>query len=254
MSLNVTALILAGSRSGGDDPVAKEAGVSCKALADVGGTPMIKRVMTALEESSAVTRMITSLPEDVVFDEEIERVSAQGSPVRSLLKMLDRLGDDEPILVTTADHALLSPSILNSFKNQYEADRFDIGVAMLPLEILAQKYPAMHRTRLKFKDGNYKSCNLFIFQNKQTAQSILNFWLALEANRKSPWKMIRALGLITLLSYVTGQLTLQNALKRIGKLTNTTPQAIMLDIPEAAIDVDTVPDLEFVRSLIEQKP
>ena len=128
MSLQFIALVLAGNRAGTDDTVAKAAGVSCKALADVGGTPMIERVMAVLRGSGAIEHIIVSLPESVVSDVADGRVDAASSPVRSLLTMLDMVEEDKPILVTTADHALLSPPMIQRFTNQYDPSRFDLSL------------------------------------------------------------------------------------------------------------------------------
>ncbi|MEZ5814247.1 MAG: NTP transferase domain-containing protein [Alphaproteobacteria bacterium] len=251
--MTLTALILAGTRHGQNDPVAKTAGVPYKALAEINGTPMIRRVITALKESGNIDKITVSTPDDLPLNKDIQRISCAKSPARSVLNFLDTIDENTPFLLTTADHALLSPAIIKSFLNKYDTNRFDIGAAMLPLDILTQKYPAMRRTRLKFKDGSYKACNLFIFRNKAAAQNILQFWLNIEAQRKNPWKMIRALGPAPLLRYLTEQLSLQDALSHLGRKTQTTPQAIMLDIPEAAIDIDNPADLEFVRNLIKNE-
>lgn len=251
--MTLTALILAGTRHGQNDPVAKTAGVPYKALAEINGTPMIRRVITALKESGNIDKITVSAPDDLPLNKDIQRISCAKSPARSVLNFLDTIDENTPFLLTTADHALLSPAIIKSFLNKYDPNRFDTGAAMLPLDILTQKYPAMRRTRLKFKDGGYKACNLFIFRNKAAAQNILQFWLNIEAQRKNPWKMIRALGPAPLLRYLTGQLSLQDALNHLGRKTQTAPQAIMLDIPEAAIDVDSPADLEFVRNLIKNE-
>lgn len=249
--MKFTALILAGSRFGQDDMVAKAAGVSCKALAEIDGTPMIERVISALKNSGNVDKIIASAPEIISLSNDILRIDTDTSPVRSILKALEYIENDTPILLTTADHALLTPEMINSFVEQYEIENFDVAAAMLPLDIVTQKYPDMRRTRLKFKEGAYKACNLFIFRDKAAAQNVLRFWQTIESQRKKPWKMVKALGALTLLSYITGRLTLGNALTHLGRETGTKPQAVMLDIAEAAIDVDSVDDLEFVRALVQ---
>src|SRR5690606_17864261 len=54
---SLTALVLAGSRAGGD-PLAGHAGVSHKALIDIGGLTMIERVVAALAASPSVARIV----------------------------------------------------------------------------------------------------------------------------------------------------------------------------------------------------
>jgi len=253
---------LAGTRAGQDDTVARVDGVSCKAFVDIGGKPMIERVVSALQESAATDRIIISMPDNLpvktqapalssAFDEGIlDHAIADRSPVQSLLKLLPMLADETPFLVTTADHALLSATVIRQFLEQYEPARFDIAAAMLPLECLSRKYPEQKRTSLMFRGVGYKACNLFVFGNKKVAEKVLLFWLAVEEKRKSPWQMVWHLGPLTLARYLTGTLALPGAVARLGARTGTRLQAVMLKIPEAAIDVDTPQDLEFVRSIV----
>jgi len=56
----LTALVLAGTRAGGD-PLAEHAGVSHKALIEVGGRTMIERVVEALAASPAVGRIVVAM-------------------------------------------------------------------------------------------------------------------------------------------------------------------------------------------------
>ena len=56
-----TAIVLAGDRTP-DDPVARAAGVSCKALAPIGGIPMVLRVLGALAEAQDIGNRILCGP------------------------------------------------------------------------------------------------------------------------------------------------------------------------------------------------
>ena len=55
----LTAVVLAGTRPEGD-PLAREAGVSHKALLDVGGKPMLARVLEALAAVSGIARIVVA--------------------------------------------------------------------------------------------------------------------------------------------------------------------------------------------------
>ena len=244
------ALILAGSRHGQEDNVAKAAGVACKAFAPIHSIPMIDYVIGAIQKTKLVSKIYISLPDNLPLRDDVERINSENSPVKSIKKALDFFGDHEAFLITTADHALITPLMIETIIGAFDQTTFDVVVAMVPLDIVSQKYPTIKRTKLNFKNASYKSCNLFIFKNKKAAQNILEFWQHIENLRKTPWKMIRTLGPWTLLQYVTGHLSLKSAFAAIGQKTATNPQIIMLDIPEAAIDVDTVQDYEFVKDIL----
>ena len=136
-----TAVVLAADR-GPHDPVAKAAGVRCKSLVPVGGRPMVLRVLDALAASQAVDTYILCGPPKSVLDQEpdletlitsgnIRWVENQATPSASAFHVLQTLPDEIPILLTTADHALLSARIVDYFYSEAQATACDVvaGVA-----------------------------------------------------------------------------------------------------------------------------
>jgi len=254
--------VLAGSRSAEVDTVARHAGVACKALAPVAGRPMIERVLGTLIGDPRIGPIEVSLPRQAraacrgselgewIATGRVERRAPRPSPAASVAGALSRTPEGHRLLVTTADHALLSAAILNQFLERAAAcPGHDVLAGLLLLSILEAKYPGMKRTGLRLRDGCYYGCNLFIFQAGAGARSLLSYWTRLEALRKSPWRMARALGPATLIRYALGRMSLSQALKRIGASAGARVGAVLLDIPEAAIDVDTPGDLMFVDDL-----
>ena len=113
------ALVLAGRR-GGEDPVARHCGVAYKCLAPAGGVPMLARVVAALAASPGVERIFVVL-EDISILEGLSLAShprraaerADAEPERPAA--LDEVEAGLPMLVTTADHPLLSVAIVEHF-------------------------------------------------------------------------------------------------------------------------------------------
>ena len=68
--MSFTALVLAGSR-GGDDPLARHAGVSDKALIEFNGETMLTRVVAALREAGAGRRSVDRVYDEGGDDEQI---------------------------------------------------------------------------------------------------------------------------------------------------------------------------------------
>ncbi|HSH44046.1 MAG TPA: NTP transferase domain-containing protein, partial [Arenicellales bacterium] len=118
------ALLLAGTRAGEADSVARAAGVPCKALAPVAGRPMIEHSLATLLDSPGIGRIEVAMRarETIAADapglagwlerEEVQLIEPQVSPARTVAAALDRLPAGAPLLVTTADHALLSAAML----------------------------------------------------------------------------------------------------------------------------------------------
>jgi molybdopterin-guanine dinucleotide biosynthesis protein A len=261
-SMPFTAIILAADRSP-DDPVSRAAGVSCKALTPVGGIPMVLRVLNALDESLAVgPRLLCGPPWPL-----LEQVAAlksgvdagdyawtanRDSPSASASATMEQIPDSQPVLLTTADHALLSSQIIDYFCAQaYTAD-FDLLVALAPHELVATTYPGVHRTRLRFSDRDYCSCNLFAFMTPHS-RTIANFWRKVESQRKRPWRMFATLGWWPVFKYLLGRLSLQEAVARISGILEIKIGVVILPFADAAVDVDTEKDWRLVQQILAGK-
>lgn len=223
---------------------------------------MIERVVQTLLLEPRVGRIDIALPPHALPTEQapdLTRWIEEGvvcchepgrSPAATVAEALTRTRNGCRLLVTTADHALLSPAILSQFLEGCDASPDRNALAgLLPLQVLEAKYPAMARTGLRLREGRYAGCNLFMFRTGQGARSLVSFWLKFEALRKSPWRMARALGPAILIRYALRRLTLPQAMARIGVRSGARVGAVMLDIPEAAIDVDTPGHLMLAEDL-----
>ncbi len=255
----LAALILAGSR-GPDDPMALATGVEHKALIPVGGVPMLLRVIAALAATPEVTRLIVcieapdlvrALPglDAACKGKPLELFAAQGSPSRSVSAALAHYGT--PLLVTTADHALLQAEWVRHFL-QHQPAGSDASVALARSAVVLAAAPDTRRTFLRFADGHFSGCNLFYFASPRAA-ALTTLWVQVEALRKQPLKMLGLLGFGYALRYRLGWLKLGTALARLGTLAGGV-RASVVEMPfgRAAIDVDKMTDLELVQRLLQQ--
>jgi GTP:adenosylcobinamide-phosphate guanylyltransferase len=242
------ALVLAGARPG-RDPVAAYAGVAQKSLIPIAGEPMLTRVVVALRVAG-VTRIGVSTGDaavaDLARDLGCEVLAAEAGPSLSTLRGVEALGT--PVLVTTADHALLRPEWVSRFVTD-APERADISVLLAERAVVAAAAPGTRRTYLRFADGDWSGCNLFLVRNDR-ALGAIRLWSELEADRKSPWRIIRRLGPLTLLSYLLRTLTLQEAIGRLSALSGATAAAVESPFGLAAVDVDKPADLDLVRRLL----
>lgn len=259
------ALLLAGSRRGETDAVARAAGVACKALAPVAGVPMVERSLEPLLASPRLGAVEVALPAGIHLAEAAPRLAgwlAKGrvaqvepadSPARTVADALARVPPGGSLLVATADHALLDAAILERFLDGCAVPEIDAFAALLPLRNLEAKYPGMKRTGLRFRDDRYSGCNLFLLRGGPGARALVMFWTRLEALRKSPVRMAWTVGPLALAAYGLRLLTLEQALRRIGRRAGARVAPVLLDIPEAAIDVDTPRDRAFVEQLLADR-
>jgi GTP:adenosylcobinamide-phosphate guanylyltransferase len=260
--LPFTAVVLAADR-GPSDPVAEAAGVNCKSMAPVGGTPMVFRVLDALAASKAIaTRIICGPPKSIVDSDpgldsliasgELKWFENQATPSASAFHVLQTLPDEAPVLLTTADHALLSTRIIDFFTAEALASDCDIVAGVARHEVVTEAYPQTRRTATRLRDGAYCGCNLFAFLTARSRRAA-DFWRRVEAQRKKPLRVIRVLGWITVLRYLMGILSLNEALVRMSRRLGFKAGAVILPFPEAAVDVDSVCDWKLVEEIVSGK-
>lgn len=252
----VDALVLAGSRQGAADPMAVAAGVSHKALIPVGGVPMVARVVDALRASGRVGRIAIAIEDAAVLDgvvtldgTEVFALPAADGPSRSVGLTLDRLGT--PLLVTTADHALLRPAWIGHFLDHLPAGA-DVAAGLARRETILAALPDTQRTYLRFADRSVSGCNLFHLATPR-ARGAVDLWQRLEALRKQPLRMAGAIGFATLLRYATRTLTLSGALARLGRKAGASLAAVDMPFGLAAVDVDKPADLVLAERLLRDE-
>lgn len=257
-----TAIIMAADRNP-DDPVARAAGVACKALTPVGGKPMVLRVLHALEQSLEVGPRLLCGPPKPVLEQtgalksgvdaaDYGWMASRESPSASAAAAMERIPESQPVLLTTADHALLNSLIIDHFCSEARAADFDLVVALAPHSLVATAYPSVKRTRLRFSDRDYCSCNLFAFMTPRS-RAVTGFWRKVESQRKQPWRVIGILGWWSVFKYLLGRLSLQEALKRLSDRFGMRIGVVILSFPEAAVDVDTEKDLQLVQQILAEK-
>jgi CTP:molybdopterin cytidylyltransferase MocA len=249
-----TALVLAASR-GTRDPVARAEGKSHKALVDVAGTPMLSRVLRALRESPAVGPIAIAIDDpsalDALGETGLITVPVGDSPGASVVLGAGALGDPFPLLVTTGDHPLLTAEMIDRFCADARATGADVVAGLAAEPVIRAAYPDTRRTFLRFRDGGYSGCNLFAMLTPKGLKAAA-FWGQIERERKRPWRLIKAFGVVPLILFGLRLMTLDGAFRRAGKRIGATAAAVVLPWAEAAIDVDKPADLELVRKILSR--
>ena len=243
------ALVLAGSRPGTIDPVAAAEGVSHKALVDVGGMPMLARVLRALRAAGIEHIAVSADAPEVLslaYALGATPIPPGHGPSASVAAGFATIGP--PLLVTTADHALLRPQWIADFIADTPGHA-DVAVLLARRAQVEAALPGTRRTWLRFADGAWSGCNLFLLNTSKAAAAITT-WEAVEAERKRPWKIAARLGVGTLATYLAGRLTLAEAIARLGQRVGVEAAVVAARDGLAAIDVDKQSDLIQVRQIL----
>jgi molybdopterin-guanine dinucleotide biosynthesis protein A len=252
-----TAVILAGERGPGD-PLVKASGACCKAMIEIDGTPMILRVLQALEQATRVHARLISGPEkdrlatapvleNLVASQAIGWCAPAPTPSTSAYEAMQSIPAEQPVLVTTADHPLLTAAIIDEFCGRSLDRDIDIAVGLAPHELVREAWPEMRKTVLHFRDGDYCGTNLFAFLTVRGRQ-LADFWRRVESERKNPLRIIRILGWGAVIRYLLGRLTLENALELLSRRLDLRIGAVILEQADAAVDIDSIADHEIVQN------
>ncbi|MEA3064319.1 MAG: hypothetical protein QOJ27_758, partial [Sphingomonadales bacterium] len=244
-----TAIILAGRRPG-EDGFAAAHDVAAKALIPAGGEPMLGRVARTLLTSESIGRILV-LAQDAralltgtlgwMANEPRIATAEAGEGISTSVARLAGTGPAPyPVLVTTADHPLLRPEMIEAFIAG--AIGADSAFAMVERRIVELAHPGTRRTWLKAADGHYSGANLFALMTPASRRG-LQFWTRAERDRKRPLKLLSYLGPGIFLRAITRTISLQPAAEWAGRMIGIRLKAVLLPFAEAAIDVDKPADL-----------
>lgn len=249
----VTALLLAGRRPG-VDPLARAVGVALKALIPVAGEPMVARVARTLLATPGIARVLVLTQDtDAIAavlpdDPRIAVAPSQAGIARSVAAVAGSAAAPWPLLVTTADHALLTPATVAAFLADAGSD--DVAVGVVERRVLHARFPDNRRTWLKFGGGWWTGANLFRL-NGPGALPLVDLWSGVEADRKKGWKLVARFGPWLLLRALTRTISLPAAVAAAGQRIGVTARAVPLADPLAAVDVDKPSDLMLARAVLE---
>lgn len=253
-----TALVLAGNR-GPADPVAAQCGVAHKALAPVAGVPMLERVLASLAASRHVVRVVLCIddPSTAGGLPTAAKLAAAGrlstlapglSPSLSVGAALQRLDSPWPLLVTTCDHPLLTTEMVDHFCAQQQ-EAADVAVALAPASLIRRAHPDAVRTFYRLGAESYSGCNLFAFRSPAASRAAA-YWADMERHRKRPWRLIAAIGPLTLLRFLLGLLDVAAVEHLLSRRSGVTVRIVEMPFAEAAIDVDKPADLALAEEIL----
>jgi len=255
------AVVLAGERPGGS-ALSRELGLASGVLVDVAGKSALQRVIEALKGAGQVSGGILCGPIDEIYrgNQEFSRIlsgtgfewlAPKAGPSASAMHAVQTLGS-YPILLTAGDHALLTSELVDSFCRSALTVGGDVVVGLAPYTVVQAAFPESKRTVQKFRDGAFCGTNLFTIMNSR-GLSALNFWQAVEADRKRPWKIAQKLGFGFLLRYLLRRLTLQAAVRRLSALSGCRVNYVLVDSARAAVDVDSVRDRDLAEKILREE-
>ena len=250
--MSVTAIVLAGQRPG-RDPLAAHFGTEMKALVPIAGEPMVRRPVRALIESPEVGRVL-------VLGQQREKLAAalgdlsgvevsesRGTIAETILGLCRDPATPWPLLVTTADHALLTPAMVAQFVTG--AKDSDVAVGVVERSLLERRFPQSKRTWIALGREAVTGANLFLLASPKAAKAV-ELWRSVEQDRKKAWRLIALLGPFWLGMAAMRMVGLDDLAARLGARLGLRVRAVRLSDPLAGVDVDSPADHALVEAIL----
>jgi GTP:adenosylcobinamide-phosphate guanylyltransferase len=254
MQAQWTCIVLAGQRPG-VDALADNFGISWKALVPLRGEPMITHVIRSLRRSPYIgkiivlTQSVAALEDAVLAGGGAEITTSENSISLSIKKVVETLAFVSPVLVTTADHPLLTPAMIEEFVQNANGD---LAIAMVEQKTMIARFPDAKRTWLRFSDGAWSGANLFALMSDKSLPA-LDLWAEAEQDRKKAWRLFLHFGFYLAFRAITRTIGLQDALTKAGNRLGLVAKLVPMSDPVAAIDVDKVSDHILAESILAQR-
>jgi GTP:adenosylcobinamide-phosphate guanylyltransferase len=252
MSEQWTVLLLAGSRPDGD-PLTRSLGVDYKPLLPINGEPMLLRPLRALLSIQAVARIrvLTQQPERLrgvlPDDKRVEVVRSEETIAATLQRLCSDPETRFPLLVTAADHALLTPEMIREFLEA--SSDCDVSIGFVSRTNMLRRFPQAQRTWLRFGQERYSGANLFALRTPR-ARIGIERWRTVEQDRKKGWRVLLQMGLPLFLGAVLRIRDLHATARGLSRNLGIVIKGVVLSDPTAAIDVDKAADYTLVNEII----
>jgi GTP:adenosylcobinamide-phosphate guanylyltransferase len=234
--------------------MARAFGVAHKCTIPIAGKPMLDHVIAALQTTAIAKPYLISIDDVSVVaadPENMTQLRSGHSAPASAREAISHV-NSFPVLITTGDHPLLTPAMVNHMISEAEASAADVLVGLATAETILAEYPDTKRTWFNLGGTQVSGCNVFAVMNPRGLK-LLEAWQELEKNRKKPWKLVFAFGLKPLLLFATGQLTPHRAFNHISAKLGVTVKPVFLPFAEAAIDVDKPSDFALAESILKKR-
>ena len=235
-------------------PLARQLEVPHKALLEVGGTPMIDRVLQAVRDCPEVGDVLVScLPEGPIARHLGEQVPlaqpADPTFLGGIAECFRLLPEMNRALLVTCDMPLLTPEAIGYFvRAAAEWPDADLVYGMVDLQLTRQRYPDARRTAIRLREGKYTASGFSVVSRRFVEECGPRLTAAFRA-RKSKFAMGRLLGYSFLARFALGTLSLAQIIGRAEELLQGKCATVAIPYPECGFDVDSEADLAAARAV-----
>ena len=253
----VPVVILAGGKSSMEMEAAT--GVTSRALIEVGGKPLLLRVVEALRASELCGEII--VVGKVPPSDYYTRLPDKGDFVSNTVSGAVANGDAPFVLICTCDLPFLTAEAVDDFLTAALEKAVQSGASVIypvvPVARCYRRYPGLKRTALKLREARFTGGNLMLARPQflmSQRQRIADAYRA----RKSPLRLANLLGWDMIFRLILSQtliprlLTLAFLEKRVSQLIAGPARVFVSGYPEIATDLDRPADYIAVLKIFRR--
>lgn len=256
-------IVLAGRDAREADPLARRFGMSHRCLIPLAGRPLVAHVLQIAALHPAVESLAVSVEREA-FDGLFDVLSQL--PGRGIVKLVEARenlvdsvmaaaeGWDGPLLITTADHALLSPGSIDAMLGALGpgGSKAEVAVAMAARSSVHAVNPDRAIRFHEFADDAYASCNLYAVAAPEAlrAAEVFRGGGRFAGNA---WRVLRAFGLMDLILLRLRAVSLAAAMARVSARLDLRILPVVLADGSQAIDVDDERSHAVVEGLLRER-
>ena len=253
------AFITAGYDPDEQDRVSAAAGVAHKSLVPLVGMPMAWHVIQALAESDRIGEIVVVglEPDEINFGVPVHHVPNQpnlwASQNAGLRKLRDLNPNDRYVLALSADIALLTGHIVDSFIEACEPFEHEVYWGIVRKEVMLTAFPDSRRTYLPLREGSFCSSDLYLGRLSAGfhIQERIRYFID---NRKNVFAQVWKLGLPTMVKFLLRRLSIADILDIAYRIADVRGRPIVLPLAEAGMDIDKPEQLVQVREYLKRHP
>ncbi len=253
------AFITAGYDPDKVDRVSAAAGVAHKSLVPLVGMPMAWHVVQALAESDRIGEIVVVgiEPEEIDFGVPVHHVPNQPSLWASqnagLRKLRDLNGEDRYVLALSADIALLTGTIVDSFIEACKPLEQEVYWGIVGKDVMLNAFPDSKRTYLPLREGSFCSSDLYLGRLSAGFQIQERIRYFIE-NRKNVLAQVWKLGLPAMVKFLLRRLAIADLVDVAYRIAGIHGSPVVLQLAEAGMDVDKPEQLVQVRDYLARHP
>lgn len=224
-----------------------------KALIKLNNKEVITFIVDALKNSQYINLSNSVLVGDeniFSFLKPLKVIPSKDNILENVLEGINYLNTLSRILIITADVPLVTGAMIDEFIRECQKSTAHFYYPIIPESEILKKFPDAKRTYAKIKEGKFTGGN-FVLVDPIIFKSNADLFKEVINNRKSPFKLVKQLGILFLIKLIMGRLSIPDVENRIKKILNGLIfKAILFNYAEVGMDIDKKEDLVSIENYL----